>query len=790
VLFRGLGAVLHFDFCPGPKLVKLRPVSKPKQQKRANELNTAQREAPVQPVKLNAPRKWLFRLVAALAVPLVFLALIEVGLRLVGFGYPTDFFLKKEIKGKRVWVENDQFGRSFFPTELARSPSPLVMPAEKPADVCRIFVLGESAALGDPEPAFGFGRYLQVLLQDRFPQQRFEVVCTAMTAINSHVILPIARECARRRGDIWVIYMGNNEFVGPFGPGTVFGPEVPPLGMIRFGTVLKKTRLGQLLYRMASKPVSQKNWGGMKMFLDHQVPPDDPRKKTVYQYFRSNLEDILAAAKGGGARVVLSTVAANLKDCPPFGSQHSRAIGEEQTNQWNQLFDSGVKAQKSGNFPMAFTNYQAAAQIDSSFAELQFRWAQCFLALTNAEEARRHFELARDADTLPFRADDSLNSIIKEAATKHGADGVTFVDGERVLAEKSAEGIVGKESMYEHVHLNFEGNYQLAYAVAQSIVGLLPETAKTGNRSDWMSFEASSRRLALTPWDRRRVYESLVRRLAEPPFVNQLGHAGQMETLKQMVLAERARQTPDTIQPTRVIYEQAITSQPGDVYLLGDYGKFDEDIGDLPGAAQQWKAASEEVPFTPGPHYYLGKVLGRQGKLEEGLQELSEALTIRPDLPEALEEKGRLLVAAKRFDEGMKTLNRAAELEPGSARICLDRAQALAANGHQAEAFAQLKQAVTLQPTSWEARYLLGVELAFRGELRPAAEQFIETIRLNPNYPLAHLNLGIALAKLDRVDDAIAQFEQTITLDPKNQKAGEYLQALRAKQRHSQKSTP
>ena len=47
-----------------------------------------------------------------------------------------------------------------------------------------------------------------------------------MTAINSHAILPIARECARRDGDLWIIYMGNNEMVGPFGAGTVFGSRV------------------------------------------------------------------------------------------------------------------------------------------------------------------------------------------------------------------------------------------------------------------------------------------------------------------------------------------------------------------------------------------------------------------------------------------------------------------------------------------------------------------------------------------------------------------------------------
>ena len=103
----------------------------------------------------------------------------------------------------------------------------------------RIFVFGESAAEGDPQPVFGLPRMLQAMLSLRYPGVRFEVVNAAMTAINSYAVLPIARDCANADGDIWVIYMGNNEVVGPFGPGTVFGPQMPPLPLIRPSWPLK-----------------------------------------------------------------------------------------------------------------------------------------------------------------------------------------------------------------------------------------------------------------------------------------------------------------------------------------------------------------------------------------------------------------------------------------------------------------------------------------------------------------------------------------------------------------------
>jgi hypothetical protein len=145
-------------------------------------------------------RKWLFRVLAGIVLPFLALILLEVALRLGGYGYSTGFFKPMQIGGREWLVENDSFGFRFFPPDIARMPAPLRMPVKKPPGTYRIFIMGESAALGDPEPAFGAGRYLEVLLRERFPNAKFEVVNVAMTAINSHAILPIARDCARRTG--------------------------------------------------------------------------------------------------------------------------------------------------------------------------------------------------------------------------------------------------------------------------------------------------------------------------------------------------------------------------------------------------------------------------------------------------------------------------------------------------------------------------------------------------------------------------------------------------------------
>ena len=186
-------------------------------------------------------------------IPLLLLGVIEAGLRLAGYGFDPALFKTISIKGEQFYVNNDSFSLRFFPPQMTRGLGAIRMPVRKSAGTYRIFILGESAAVGDPEPAYGAGRYLEALLGARYPGTHFEIINTGITAIDSHVILPIARECARHDGDLWIIYMGNNEMVGPFGAATVFGAKAPSLALVRLNLAIRKTRLGQLLANLARK---------------------------------------------------------------------------------------------------------------------------------------------------------------------------------------------------------------------------------------------------------------------------------------------------------------------------------------------------------------------------------------------------------------------------------------------------------------------------------------------------------------------------------------------------------
>ena len=753
--------------------------------------------------------QWLFRLLAA-GLVLLPLVLLELGLRAGGYGHPASFFLPREIGGKTVLVENTWFGLSFFPPAQARSPSPLVVQNPKPPGVCRIFLFGESAAMGDPRPAYGVGRCLEALLRARFPQTQFEVVCVAMTAINSHGLLPIARECARYQGDLWIIYTGHNEFVGPFGANTVFGPAAPPNWLVRSYLALQRTRTGQWLVTLARRlnhsDNAQAAWGGMRVFLDQQVSPADPRKERIYASFRRNLEDIVRVARRRGVPVVLSSVACNLKDCAPFASMHAPGPPSPRRGQWEGHLADGLTYMDEGKTARALEEYRAAAEFDPLYAEEHFRLGQCLLALKHTDDAAQSFRRARDLDALIFRADTRINRIIREVAGRYEGRGVAFVDAEQALAPLSASGIAGEECFYEHVHLNFEGNYQLARALAEQAVASLPrrllagpgapEAARNagfsrqqpgqmapGPEASWEGPEACARDLGFTDWNRRTILEDIERRLSDAPFTNQADHAVSHQKLETRLAECKGRLRPQAVPAARLTYEQAIARRPRDHWLHHNYAEFLAAIGELPQAAEQMRMVCELVPQHYSGHLQLGRLLARQGRFDAAAKAFEAALAARPGYGDVYVELGQVRARQRRFAEAFEAYSLAEHSNVDPARICLLRAQVFDEQEKRTEAVQSLREAIRLRPAYWEAHDRLGLELAVQGKFHEAGMEFEEVVRLRPDQAEGHLNLGIALARQARFDEALTQFETTRRLEPQNEKARDFIEAVKQRKR-------
>ncbi|MBE0535352.1 MAG: tetratricopeptide repeat protein [Phycisphaerae bacterium] len=699
-------------------------------------------------------RLWLFRLLALTLVPTALLGSVEIILRLSGYGFTPHAMVKDDIQGQTVYRDNPQFGWLFFPWKIARESSPYRFPGEKGDNVYRIFILGESAAQGTPDPAFAFGRILQVMLADHYPDVEFQVINTAMVATNSHVVRHIARDCARHKPDLFIVYLGNNEVVGPFGAGTVFSPLTGNLTLIRLGIALKATRTGQLLSNLADRLPGRSDapavWTGMDMFLEKQVRAEDRSLQTVYGHFRKNVEDICDIASNAGAELILSTVATNLRDNPPFASLHHNGISTENLAQWQRLYDEGVAMETQARFQDAIDTYLAAVQIDDTYADLHFRLATCYDQLSNVLKANAHYVRARDLDTLRFRADSRINEIICHIA-EHRSGAIDLVDAAGALAAKSPGGIIGKELLHEHVHLNFTGNYLIAQQLFDRVSALLPEARARRRIADSPIQTEQQCRDALTYTlsnEHANVAEVLNDFIKKPPFTGQLYHERRVAELEKKEQTLRAQLTPDTLKRIDQQYQLAVASRKADWWVRWKYADFlSEQMRNERSASAQYLWVKNFVPHYAQAWAKLGTSLGKQGNLDAAVAMNSHALELNPahvfaryNLAFACQMRGQ-------YDKALEHYRLAIQYKPDYPEAYNNIGAILYQQGHVEEAVTTYRNALEQIKDYADLYYNLGVILEHKGLIDEAIEQYRAALNVEPDSPKLRKALDIASAK-------------------------------------------
>lgn len=761
---------------------------------------------------LSQGRLWLFRAMALALVPLA-LWLGEAALRWTGVGYDSAFLVPGPDAD--TWVSNHRYGWRFFSPQLAREPVPFELPP-KEAATRRIFLLGGSAAQGIPEPGFSVGAQLQSMLEGRYPEQSFEVINAAMTAINSHVVRQIADQCASRQPDLFIIYMGNNEVVGPYGLASVFGRYSASLPLLRLDMALRASRWGQWIQRWGAGTSSADRWQGMEMFLQQQVTADDPRLEGVYRHYERNLVDIITRARRVGAEVVVSTVASNLGQ-PPFASSHGRELTAAELAAWTEHFEAGLGALEAGHAADAEQRLAAALAIDDGHALLHFHHGRALRALGRAAAARRARVAARDLDTLRFRADSRLNHVVRRVASQHGvplfdaagaidglegwSDGVPawspvegqavpeVSDSEAVSATVKASGAAATEPpmeppFYEHVHLTFAGNHALAKGLLPAVEGALrlsspatapgavveagsDVTAQDVTAQDVTARDVTARDLAYTPLDALVMERAILGLVEGPPFVDLWRHEADLERRRRVIWQLRQGLDGDLWSTVERLYERRLAGHPDDLLTARRWAQHLDGRGEHGRAAEVWRRLSRRYPAAGAWHAALASSLSADGRLDEALEAMQEVYRLSPQRRAEIQiNEAEILIRHGELEAAEGLLRQAAAQRPEDplpaynlAQLALHR-QDLAAAG---TAFRQLTQRF---PDFALGHYNLGIAQTRQGNPEAAVTSFELALQLAPYHAPSHNGHGLALEALGRHDAARQAYDRALQLDP------------------------
>jgi tetratricopeptide (TPR) repeat protein len=496
-------------------------------------------------------RNAAFAFITIVVVPLLFFVLLELGLTVAGVGTSYDFFFRIDIDGQSHYQENNDFADQFYPASLNINPRENTFTVERPPELIRVFILGGSAALGFPHKNHGLDRLLAAQLRAALPSREIEVINTAMTSVNSHVVYAVAKSIPEDSADYAVILMGNNEVVGPYGPGTFDENFLENISLIRGIQALKRTRTWQALSTLIlqirpTDAMQELEWEGMQMFTNRGVTYDDPRMAGVYSHYEDNLTRIIEILRNKGMHVILSSVPVNLRQSAPFLSEHSPNLSEAQLEQWRDLTRRGIRSADEENWDDAVIQFQAAVEIDPEYADTHFRLARIFENLGEFEKARTHYQRALDLDALRFRADTEINDIIQDVAAGAESGNFTFVDSAAAFEQASQPYQPGWNLLLEHVHYGFAGNHVLAAEISRSIV------SNVTGADDYQPLPEAevARRVGFPNYDTPVEIQTLQAMIQQPPFPGQSNYTELAAFLDDTVkrLADEIGSPADVIQ--------------------------------------------------------------------------------------------------------------------------------------------------------------------------------------------------------------------------------------------------
>jgi tetratricopeptide (TPR) repeat protein len=160
------------------------------------------------------------------------------------------------------------------------------------------------------------------------------------------------------------------------------------------------------------------------------------------------------------------TLPCNLRDFPPYRSEHGSALSEEDLEEWKKVYWKGIQSIDRKEWDRALGYLVLAEKMDPLYAEGPFMTGKVFCQKKDWEMAKDKFWRAVRLDAWPMRAFFEMNRIIRNQSRNGG---MFLADAERYFSDKSEGGIPGDDWFLDHCHPDLDGNITIARSIISGI---------------------------------------------------------------------------------------------------------------------------------------------------------------------------------------------------------------------------------------------------------------------------------------------------------------------------------
>lgn len=230
------------------------------------------------------------------------------------------------------------------------------------------------------------------------------------------------------------------------------------------------------------------------------------------------------------------------------------------------------------------------------------------------------------------------------------------------------------------------------------------------------------------------------------------------------------------------LYVSTLMDNPSCWLAYNNLGAVYLHAGHPDAALEQFHQALTLRPEYPEALSNLGAALGALGRFEDALAPLHASVALQPDNPDALANLGVALLGAGRTQEAVEHLEHMLRMRPQDAQAHTALGAALMAAGRHTEALAAYRRAVELDSGQREAQLQLDLARAVTLPPDQAVGQLRTLAAAHPDSGDVHFALAGALAKAGQAAEASAQYQRTLELQPQRVEAHNNLGILLTEQ--------
>ena len=172
-----------------------------------------------------------------------------------------------------------------------------------------------------------------------------------------------------------------------------------------------------------------------------------------------------------------------------------------------------------------------------------------------------------------------------------------------------------------------------------------------------------------------------------------------------------------------------------------------------------WRDTLAKNPQALIAHNNLALICVMDGRVDQAVEFIANAVRIAPNDPEVHINAGFVLTKLGRFDAAILHYRAALKVRPDSLEARNNLGSALASTGRFSEAITELQNAIRLSPGKGNAQGNLGAALLATGNVLEALPHLQRAVQINPSDPDARRNLLAALRQTGR-PEAAAAFER------------------------------